>query len=80
MCGKNELKLEFRGFISPLCQCTCSLSKFLCENKVTVIPHPPYAPYLVPRDCFIFPELKMVLKESRFNDITITQAKLWMHF
>jgi hypothetical protein len=54
------------------------MCEFLSENKVTVIPHPPNSPDLAPCDCFIFPELKMVLKGRRFNDITMLPRKLWV--
>jgi hypothetical protein len=43
---------------------------------MTVIPHPPYSPDLVPCGFFLYPKLKMVLKGRYFNDITKIQAKL----
>jgi hypothetical protein len=51
--------------------------EFLTKSNMNVIPHLPYSPDLVPCDFFHFPELKTVLKEWRFNDVTMIQAKLW---
>jgi ferritin-like protein len=33
------------------------------------MPHPPYAPDLVPADVFLFTKLKTILKGSRFETI-----------
>lgn len=32
------------------------------------VPKPPCSPDMVPRDSFIFPDMKMLLKENRFQD------------
>jgi hypothetical protein len=42
---------------------------------MTVVPHPPYSPDLALCDFLLFPKLKMVLEGSRFNDVTMIQAK-----
>jgi len=34
---------------------------------MTVVPHPPYLPDLAPSEFFLFPKLKMKLKERRFQ-------------
>ena len=33
--------------------------RFLTDNNITVVPHPPYSPDLAPSDFFSFPKLKM---------------------
>jgi hypothetical protein len=40
--------------------------EFLAHNSITTLPHPPYSPYLVPCDFFLFPKRKMQLKGHRF--------------
>ena len=40
--------------------------RFLTDNNITVVPHPPYSPDLAPSD-FLFPKLKMKLKGRRFQ-------------
>jgi len=41
--------------------------RFLAENNMTVVPHPPYLPNLAPSDFFLFPKLKMKLQRRRFQ-------------
>ena len=41
--------------------------RFLTDNNMTVVPHPPCSPDLAPSDFFIFPKLKMRLKGRRFQ-------------
>ena len=41
--------------------------RFLTNNNMTVVPHPPYSPNLAPSDFFLFPKLKMKLKGWRFQ-------------
>ena len=43
------------------------LTRFLTDNNMTVVPHPPYSPDLAPSDFFLFPKLKMKLKGWRFQ-------------
>ena len=43
------------------------IRRFLTDNNMTVIPHPPYSPDLAPSDVFLFPKLKMKLKGRRFQ-------------
>ena len=40
--------------------------RFLTNNNMTVVPHPPYSPNLAPCDFFLFPKMKMKLKGRRF--------------
>ena len=43
------------------------LTRFLTDNNMTVVPHPPYSPDLAPSDFFLIPKLKMKLKVRRFQ-------------
>ena len=43
--------------------------EFLAKHSITVLPHPPYSPDLVPCDFFWFPMLKRPLKGRRFETI-----------
>ena len=45
------------------------VSQFLAKNNMTVVPHPPYSPNLVPCDFFLFPKLKLQMKGRRFDNI-----------
>ena len=38
------------------------VTKYLCQEKVNVLPHPPYSPDLAPCDIFLFPKIKKDLK------------------
>jgi hypothetical protein len=42
---------------------------------MAVIPHQPYSPDLAPCDFFLFPEMKLKLKESQFDTIEEIQAE-----
>jgi hypothetical protein len=73
-------KVEFKELVFPpwqsLTHSALSVREFLAKN-MTVVPHPPYSPDLVPCDIFPFPKLNMVWKGRRFNDVTMIQAKSW---
>ena len=45
-----------------------SIRQFLAENNIAVLEQPPYLPDLAPCDFFLFPKLKGVIKETRFQD------------
>ena len=49
--------------------------RFLTDNNMTVVPHPPYSPDLAPSDFFLFPKLKMKLKRRRFQRLEEIQAE-----
>jgi len=49
--------------------------RFLTDNNMTVVPHPPYSPDLAPSDCFLFPKRKMKLKWRRFQTLEDIQAE-----
>ena len=42
--------------------------EFLAKNNIAVLEQPPYSPYLVPCDFFLFPKLKEIIKGTRFQD------------
>jgi hypothetical protein len=42
---------------------------------MTVIPHPPYSHVLAPCDFFLFPKMKLKLKERRFDTIEDIQVE-----
>ena len=43
------------------------VTEFLQQEKVTVLPHPPYSPDLAPCDYFLFPRLKKMLAGRKFS-------------
>ena len=44
------------------------IREFLAKNNIAVMEQPPYSPDLAPRDFFLFPKLKEVIKGTRFQD------------
>ena len=42
--------------------------RFLTDNNMTVVPHPPYLPDLAPSDFFLFPKLEMKLQGRRLRE------------
>jgi hypothetical protein len=40
---------------------------YLAKHHTSVVPHPPYSPYLAPANFFLFPKLKTALKLRRFQ-------------
>jgi len=48
--------------------------RFLTDNNMTVVPHPPYSPDPAPNDFFLFPKLKMKLKGRRFQTLEEIQT------
>jgi histone-lysine N-methyltransferase SETMAR len=50
--------------------CTAlSVQQFLVAKNMALLPHPPYAPDLAPCDFFLFPRMKLQLKECCFRDV-----------
>ena len=49
--------------------------RFLTDNNMTMVPHPPYSPDLAPSDLFLFPKLKMKFKGRRFQRLEEIQAE-----
>ena len=48
---------------------TRAVTRFLEENKIQVLPHPPYSPDLAPCDFWLFPLLKDRLAKKKFHRI-----------
>jgi [histone H3]-lysine36 N-dimethyltransferase SETMAR len=42
---------------------------YLEQEKVNVLPHPPYSPDLAPCDFFLFPKIKKELKNKKFESV-----------
>jgi hypothetical protein len=54
---------------------TVNVCQFLTPKNVTTLYHPPsYSPDLSPPDYFLFPKLKMKLKELNFGDVAEIQG------
>jgi len=52
------------------------IRRFLTDNNMPVVPHPPHLPDLAPSDFFLFPKPKMKLKGRRFQTLEEIQAEL----
>jgi len=51
------------------------IRRFLTDNNMTVVPHPPYSTHLAPCEFFLFPKLKMKPKGQRFQTVEEIQAE-----
>jgi histone-lysine N-methyltransferase SETMAR len=49
---------------NALCHSSIVVREFLTKNKVTTLEHAPYSPDLEPCDFFLFPKIKIHLKEN----------------
>jgi hypothetical protein len=49
------------------------VSEFLVKRGIPVLSHPPYSPYLALADFFLFPELKIAMKGTRFEAVSSIQ-------
>ena len=56
------------------CHTSLLVRQFLPNKNITVCPHPPYSPYLAPRDFWLFPKVKMTMKGKRFESIQDIEA------
>ena len=45
------------------------VTKYLKQERVNVLPHPPYSPDLAPCDFFLFPKLKKELKNKKYDKV-----------
>ena len=50
------------------------IREFLAKNNIAVLEQPPYLPDLAPRDFFLFPKLKEVIKGTRFQDSEVIKT------
>ena len=68
---KRRPKTGFKGVNLQHDNAPCHKAKlvtdFLSEEKVKVVPHPPYSPDLAPCDFFLFPRLKKYLTGRRYG-------------
>jgi len=55
---------------------TLSVKQFLANKNITVLKHPPYSPDLTPCDFYLFPKIKLVLKETHFVSVENMKAKM----
>ena len=51
--------------------------QFLTKNCMATVPHPPYSPNLSPRDLFLFPWMKNILKGKYFVIVEEVKQKKW---
>jgi hypothetical protein len=58
------------SFVRSLCR---TLKQFLASKSICVIQHPPYTPEFASADFFLFPKVKLALKEARFSEISDIQ-------
>jgi hypothetical protein len=56
-----------------------SMQCFLAKNSSPVIQQPPFSPDLAPCNFWLFPQLKMLLKGKKFDDIETIQANMTKH-
>ena len=52
------------------------IRQFLTQQQVATLNHPPYSPDLSPPDYFLFPKVKLQLKDARFDTIERIQKAL----
>ena len=46
-----------------------SVKEFLATKQITVLEHAAYSPDIAPKDFFLFPKIKKILKGRHFDDI-----------
>ena len=46
-----------------------TVTKYLKQERVNILPHPPYSPDLAPCDFFLFPKIKKELKNKKYNKV-----------
>ena len=55
---------------------TLSVQQFLTKNDMTPMPHPPYSLSLTLNNCFLFPQMKKVLKWKYFANVEEVKQKM----
>ena len=50
--------------------------QFLTKKQHDPMPHSPYSPNLTPRDIFLFPQMKKVLRGKCFADVEEVKQKM----
>jgi len=46
-----------------------TVTKYLKQERVVTLPHPPYSPDLAPCDFFLFPKIKRELKNRKYDKV-----------
>ena len=46
-----------------------TVTKYLKQERVNILPHPPYSPDLTPCDFFLLPKIKKELKNKKYNKV-----------
>jgi len=49
--------------------------EFLAHNSIITLLHPPYSPDLAPYDFFLFPKMKLQLKDRHFDRVEEIQRE-----
>ena len=53
------------------------VKSFLASEKVEVLNHPPYSPYMNPSDFFLFPRLKKMLSGNKYTSRSSLGSAIW---
>ena len=56
-----------------------SVKQFLVSKEITTWHHPPYSPNLAPCDFFLFPKLKGIFQETRFQGVEDIKTSMTRH-
>ena len=72
--------VEARWLAAASWQCPHALvppcTELLTKHQIPQVPHPPYSLDMAPCDCFLFLEVKMLLKGNRFQDMDEIKGKV----
>ena len=56
-----------------------SVKQLVVSKEITMLQHPPYLPHLAPRDFFLFPKLKGILKKTCFQGVENIKTSMTRH-
>jgi len=59
---------------NALCHTLLLVRQFLSNKNIMVCPHPPYSPDLAPCDFWVFPKVKMTMKDKHLELIQDLEA------
>jgi hypothetical protein len=62
-------------FMPRILRASVFTKQFLAKHQMAIIPYPPYAPNLAPCEFFLFPKMKLKLKEHRLDITEEIQAE-----
>jgi hypothetical protein len=75
---KLEMRRVATKFVLQLLTDVLLIHEFLTKHEATVVPQPPYSPYLAPADFILFPKFKSSLKGRWFQAVEeIEENSLW---